>query len=101
MIWRWAIAGSFAWAITGANAGMHLAVAPAARAFQTCIEKAENPECLARLRHDWATYSGDRLSYALMVGLMPIPFVWLIGWTILVRKSAFADKGRKRVEITA
>lgn len=45
-------------------------------------------ECRANLHRDWAKYSGDRLYYAALVGLAPIPIGWLIGWVVFVRKRA-------------
>ena len=79
---RWAIIVSIAWAIGGANAGVHLAVAPAISAYRHCIKNqtVDAGACQATLQRDWAHDSGDRLGYAALIGLAPIPFGWLIGW---------------------
>jgi len=88
---RWVEIASIAsvvWAIAGSNAGMHLAVAPATSAYRACLEnhRANSSECGVILHRDWAMYSGDRLSYAALIGLAPIPVGWLAGW-IFVRRS--------------
>jgi hypothetical protein len=79
---------SIAWAIAGSNAGMHFAVAPATSAYRACLESpaGDSGQCRATFHRDWAIYSGDRLSYAVLVGLVPIPFGWLAGW-LYVRQS--------------
>jgi hypothetical protein len=82
---RWvesALIASVIWAIAGSNAGMHLAVAPATSAYRTCLKSpgADRGECRVILHREWATYSGDRLSYAALIGLAPIPFGWLAAW---------------------
>jgi hypothetical protein len=73
---------SVAWAIAGSNAGMYLAVAPATSAYRGCLQShsADSGECRTIFHQDWATYSGDRLGYAALVGLAPIPVGWLAGW---------------------
>jgi hypothetical protein len=43
-------------------------------------------ECRLNLHRDWAKYSGDRLNYAALVGLAPLPIGWLIGWWAFARK---------------
>lgn len=88
---RWgeiAVITSVAWAIAGSNAGVHLAVAPAISAYSACLENpgADRGECRAAFRRDWAMYSGDRLSYAVLVGLAPLPIGWLAGW-LYIRES--------------
>lgn len=84
----WGVIASVIWAITGSNAGMYLAVAPATLAYRKCVEShgSDARECQFNLHRDWAKYSGDRLNYAALVGLAPIPIGWLIGWGVLVRK---------------
>ena len=74
--------GSVAWAIAGSNAGMYLAVALATSAYRGCLQShsADSGECRTIFHQDWATYSGDRLGYAALVGLAPIPVGWLAGW---------------------
>jgi uncharacterized membrane protein len=78
---------SVAWAIAGSNAGMYLAVAPATSAYRACLKthSADSGECRTILRQDWATYNGDRLSYAALVGLAPISVGWLAGWLFVRR----------------
>ncbi|MGZ8399712.1 MAG: hypothetical protein ACXWVI_00195 [Methyloceanibacter sp.] len=67
---------------------MHFAVAPATSAYRACLESpaGDSGQCRATFHRDWAIYSGDRLSYAVLVGLVPIPFGWLAGW-LYVRQS--------------
>ena len=81
---RWAIIVSIAWPIGGANAGVHLAVAPAISAYGHCMkgQAADASACQASLHRDWAQFSGDRLGYAALIGLAPIPFGWLMGWLV-------------------
>ncbi len=80
---RWAIIVSIAWAIGGANAGVHLAVAPAISAYGRMKSQAAGASaCQATLHRDWAQFSGDRLGYAALIGLAPIPFGWLMGWLV-------------------
>ena len=78
---------SVAWAIAGGNAGMHLAVAPATSAYRACLDShgANSGECQVILRREWAMHSGDRLSFAALVGLAPIPIGWLAGWFFVHR----------------
>jgi hypothetical protein len=85
---RWAIIASVAWAIAGSNAGMHLAVAPATLAYRNCVQNqgTDAGECRLNLHRDWAKNSGDRLNYAALVGLAPLPIGWLIGWWVFARK---------------
>jgi hypothetical protein len=77
---RWGIIATLIWAVAGGNAGMFLAVAPATSAYQTCLKShdVDRGDCQRNLRSDWTKYSGDRLAYAALVGLAPIPIVWLI-----------------------
>lgn len=69
---------------------MHLAVAPATLAYQTCVEKTDGRECQVNLHRDWAEYSGDRLRYAAVLGLAPIPIAWLMayGWVGFQRPNS-------------
>ena len=86
--WRlWGAIASVAWAVAGSNAGMYLAVAPATLAYGKCVERkgTDARECQFGLHRDWADYGGDRLKYAALVGIAPIPIVWVIGWLVLVR----------------
>ena len=85
---KFASIASVVWAIAGSNAGMHLAVAPATSAYRACLKTpgADSSECGVTLHREWATYSGDRLSYAALIGLAPIPFGWLAGW-MFVRQT--------------
>jgi hypothetical protein len=101
MIWRWGVAASFAWAITGANAGAHLAVAPVTLTYQECVEKSEDRHCLTGLRRDWPAYSSDRVTYALMVAAIPIPIGWLLGCALFARIGAAGRRCRKGAEVTA
>ena len=84
-----AAVASVAWAIAGANAGMHLAVAPAVSAYRVCVDRPRRGQRQMPRRCFIAiceVYAGDRLSHALLVGLAPIPFGWLAGW-LYVRQS--------------
>ena len=79
---------SIIWAAAAGNAGLHLAVAPAISAYRTCLESpiADVAACRANLHRDWADYKGDRLTYAAVLGLGPIPIGWLAGWLLFARK---------------
>jgi len=78
---NWLVCGvvaSVIWAAAAGNAGMHLAVAPAISAYRTCMESPiADAACRTNLHRDWADYSGDRLTYAAVLGLGPIPIGWL------------------------
>ena len=89
-----AAVASVAWAIAGANAGMHLAVAPAVSAYRVCVDRpgADSDKCRVMFHRDFEVYAGDRLSHALLVGLAPIPFGWLAGW-LYVRQSRRRTRG--------
>jgi hypothetical protein len=96
VIWRWAIAASLIWAITGANAGMHLAVAPVTLPYRTCLETAPETQCLAELRREWPNYSDDRIRYALLIGLTPVVIGWALGAAVLrSRRSLGGARWRK------
>ena len=88
---NWLVSGivaSVIWAAAAGNAGLHLAVAPAISAYRTCMESpiADAAACRANLNRDWADYSGDRLTYAAVLGLGPIPIGWLAGWLAFARR---------------
>jgi hypothetical protein len=104
--WKsWAIFVSIVWALVGANAGVHLAVAPAVSAYRHCVtsQTADEGACRTALQRDWADQSGDRLGYAALIGLAPIPVGWLILWVLFAprresraagRVERFAGRGR-------
>jgi hypothetical protein len=75
---------------------MHLAVAPATSAYQSCMQTqgADQSECRAILYGDWETYSGNRLPYAAVLGLAPIPLAWLIGWALVRNRRSKHGPGR-------
>ena len=88
---NWLVSGVVAsaiWAVAGGNAGLHLAVAPATSAYRTCmaVPTADAAACQANLHRDWAEHSGDRLTYAAVLGLAPIPIGWFGGWFAFARK---------------
>ncbi len=92
--WRlWGVAASIIWALVGGNAGVHLAVAPAISAYQACVQGqgAHGRECQINLHRDWAEQSGRRLSYAIMIGLVPIPVAWVIVLCGLALATAFTS----------
>jgi hypothetical protein len=78
----WGVIASVIWVVFGANAGMHLAVAPATLAYRTCVEiqQSDDRDCQANLHRDWPKYSGDRLYFAVVAGLVPLPIVWTIAY---------------------
>jgi hypothetical protein len=80
---------------------MHLAVAPATLAYQDCVAVAEHRHCVTALRQAWPAHSGNRITYALMAGLIPVPIGWIIGWALFVRKDPLGGKRGKRAEATA
>ena len=82
------VVASVIWAAAAGNAGLHLAVAPAISAYRTCMESpiADAAACQAHLHRDWTDYSGDRLAYAAVLGLGPIPIGWLAGWLAFARR---------------
>lgn len=85
---------SVVWAIAGANAGVHLAIAPAISAHRACLERpgADSSQCRVMFHGDFAMYGGERLSHAVLLGLAPIPFGWLAGW-LYVRQSRRRTRG--------
>ena len=97
-----ALLASLVWAIAGANAGMHLAVAPATSAYRSCMEttRAEQSECRATLYRDWSTYGARRLPYAAMLGLAPIPIAWLIGWFLVGNRRSANDRQRNQLVVS-
>jgi hypothetical protein len=99
---RIGIVASTVWAIAGANAGMHLAVAPAISAYSTCLQShnADSSDCRRNLHRDWSQHSGDRLEYAALVGLGPLPMAWLIAYgvsSLLQRRRSAEQQSGGRV----
>jgi hypothetical protein len=82
---RLALVISVVWMIAGGNAGMHLAVSPATTAYRACIERksSDGPECLRNLHLDWEATSGNRMSYAALGALVPLPLIWLLAYAIM------------------
>jgi hypothetical protein len=82
---RLGIVISVVWMIAGGNAGMHLAVAPATTAYRACIESKGSGEavCLRNLHLDWDAQSGNRMSYAALGALVPLPLIWLMAYAIV------------------
>lgn len=76
---------SVIWMIAGGNAGMHLAVAPATEAYRACVESkaSGDTECLRNLHLDWEAHSGNRISYAALAALVPLPLIWLMVYAIM------------------
>jgi uncharacterized membrane protein YesL len=93
---RWGIVATLIWPLPAATGGMFLAVAPATSAYQSCLKShdVDRGDCQCNLRSDWTKYSGDRLTYAALVGLGPIPIVWLIA---LGLSAALQQRGRSGV----
>lgn len=73
------------WMIAAGNAGMHLAVAPATTAYRSCIESrsTDDAQCLRKLHLDWQASSGDRIAYAALGALAPLPLIWLMAYAIM------------------
>ena len=82
---RWGLVMSVIWMIAAGNAGMHLAVAPATEAYRSCVESkgAGDADCLRNLHLDWEATSGNRLSYAALGALVPLPLIWLMAYAIM------------------
>ena len=82
---RWGAIASVIWAIAGGNAGLHFAVSPATSAYRTCISNpdANLDDCKRNLHQDWSKYSGDRVTYAALVGLAPLPIGWMIAYGLV------------------
>ena len=82
------VAASVIWAAVAGNAGLHLAVAPAVSAYQTCMESpiADAAGVPGQSSSGLGEYSGDRITYAAVLGLGPIPIGWLAGWLVFARK---------------
>jgi hypothetical protein len=87
---RLALAMSAISMIAGGNAGMHLAVAPAISAYRSCIEAdgADRNACVQTLHTDWTAQSGNRIPYAALGALAPLPIIWLGAF-------AFGSDGRR------
>jgi hypothetical protein len=83
--YRLALAMSVVWVLAGGNAGMHLAVAPATSAYRSCMESKISgaAECLRNLHLDWEAQSGNRIAYAALGALAPLPIIWLIVYAIM------------------
>jgi hypothetical protein len=94
----WAAIASVAGAIAGSNAGMHLAVAPATSAYQTCVEAAQADihYCQAKLHRDWPKYSGERIKYAVLAGLAPLPIIWIACYGFRTQRSRTAASGIRK-----
>ena len=82
---RLGLAISVVWMIAAGNAGMHLAVAPATEAYRACVESkgSGDAECLRNLHLDWEATNGDRISYAALGALVPLPLIWLMAYAIM------------------
>lgn len=90
---NWLVSGvvvSVIWAVAAGNAGLHLAVAAATSVYRTCMAAPnfDAAACQASLHRDWAEHSGDRLTYAAVLGLAPIPIGWFGGWFAFARKRS-------------
>jgi len=82
---RLAFVMSVAWALAAGNAGMHLAVAPVRTAYRSCLETkiSDNTECLRNLNLDWEGHGGNRIRYAALAALVPLPVIWLTAYAIM------------------
>jgi hypothetical protein len=82
---RLAFVMSVLWALAAGNAGMHLAVAPVRTAYRSCLETkiSDNPACLRNLNLDWEGHSGNRIRYAALAALVPLPLIWLAVYAIM------------------
>ena len=58
-------------------------------AYRECMstQPADPSACHAKLYRDWSHYSGNRLSYAVLVGLAPIPIVLLVAFGLTRRRD--------------
>jgi len=82
---RLAFVMSVVWALAASNAGMHLAVAPATSAYRSCLETkiSDNTACLRNFNLDWEGDSGNRIRYAALAALVPLPLIWLAAYAIM------------------
>ena len=82
---RLGIVMSVVWMIAGGNAGMYLAVSPATTAYRNCIESKSSDEavCLRNLHLEWDAVSGNRMAYAALGALVPLPLIWLLAYAIM------------------
>jgi hypothetical protein len=60
---------------------MHLAVAPAIDPWKCMLSKAADHRlCHENLQKDWDQYSGRRMYYGVLVGLAPLPLIWMMAF---------------------
>jgi hypothetical protein len=86
---------SAVWVFAGGNAGMHLAVAPATSAYRNCMESkiSGEAECLRNLHLDWEAHSGNRIAYAGLGALAPLPLIWLMANVIVGGRREARPRG--------
>lgn len=86
---RFGLCAAIAWGFAGSYWGALLAVEPAIFAYRECMstQPADPSACHAKLYRDWSHYSGNRLSYAVLVGLAPIPIVLLVAFGLTRRRD--------------
>lgn len=85
---RFGLCAAVAWGFAGSYWGALLAVEPAIFAYRECLkgQTADPSACQANLHRDWSHYSGNRLSYAALVGLAPIPIVLVVAFGLTRRR---------------
>ena len=96
---RLAFVMSVVWALAASNAGMHLAVAPATSAYRSCLETkiSDNTACLRNLNLDWEGQGDNRIRYAALAALVPLPLIWLAAYAIIsgLRETKLRAYGMK------